>query len=376
LKAYLSFDRSMVLTAVWMFYSLPLVWSGLRRNILPILYCGFGVLGLSVIFGGIRGIWYEPIEYFKTILNSRAAALALILVGLVIHGWWLRKRRQAHGWVDQGLVILQYSGCAILFILCTFETNDYFRWLTMNKVGETKAGLDFNRSMIFAIVWTIYSLPIAWYGLRRNVLSVLYCGLGALCLSIMFGIVQGITFVPVQNFTPLMNLRAGALALVILGSSLHAQWFRGRRQAYVWIEKILGIFQVVVVLLVFILITGEIWDFFGKAIFLLKERVIASPGELTRLMNLRHLSLSGSWLVYSIILMIIGISRRIQRLRIIAIVLFGITILKIFIYDLSFLQALYRIFSFVGLGVMLLATSYLYQRYKTFIFGGASDKMP
>ncbi|MCJ7784906.1 MAG: DUF2339 domain-containing protein, partial [Desulfobacterales bacterium] len=97
---------------------------------------------------------------------------------------------------------------------------------------------------------------------------------------------------------------------------------------------------------------------------------------LTRLTNLRHLSLSGSWLVYSIILMIIGIWRRIQRLRIIAIVLFGITILKIFIYDLSFLQALYRIFSFVGLGVMLLATSYLYQRYKTFIFGAASDKVP
>jgi len=52
------------------------------------------------------------------------------------------------------------------------------------------------------------------------------------------------------------------------------------------------------------------------------------------------------------------------ELRLQAIALFGIAILKIFIYDLSFLETLYRIFSFVGLGVVLLAVSYLYQRYR------------
>ena len=375
-RKYLSFNRFMFLAVVWMIYSLPLVWSGLRRNIVPILYCGLGVLGLSVIFGGIRGIQYEPIEYFKTILNARTAALALILVGLVIQGSWLRKRRHVYGWVDQALVVLQYSGCAVLFILCTVETNDYFRWLMINQAGEMRAGLNFNRSMILAAVWVLYSLPTGWYGLRKNVLSILYCGLGVLALSVILGIVRGITFVPILSFTPLMNLRVGVFVVIILGSALHAQWLRNRRQTLGWIERILAIFQVVVVLLIFLLITGEIWDFFGKAIFLLKGKIIPSAGELARLTNLRHLSLSGSWLVYSIILMIIGIWRRMQRLRIIAIVLFGITILKIFIYDLSFLQTLYRIFSFVGLGVMLLATSYLYQRYKTFIFGIASEKEP
>jgi uncharacterized membrane protein len=50
-----------------------------------------------------------------------------------------------------------------------------------------------------------------------------------------------------------------------------------------------------------------------------------------------------------------------------AIGLFGIAILKIFLYDLSFLERLYRIFSFVGLGVILLLVSYLYQRYKEII---------
>jgi uncharacterized membrane protein len=53
----------------------------------------------------------------------------------------------------------------------------------------------------------------------------------------------------------------------------------------------------------------------------------------------------------------------------VSIVLFGFTILKIFIYDLSFLETLYRIFSFIGLGVILLAVSYLYQKYKDVILG-------
>ena len=52
-----------------------------------------------------------------------------------------------------------------------------------------------------------------------------------------------------------------------------------------------------------------------------------------------------------------------------AFALFGFSILKIFIYDLSFLDTLYRIFSFLGLGVILLAVSYLYQRYRAIILG-------
>jgi uncharacterized membrane protein len=77
--------------------------------------------------------------------------------------------------------------------------------------------------------------------------------------------------------------------------------------------------------------------------------------------------LSTSWLLYSIGLMGVGIVRRVRTLRVIAIVLFGVAILKIFFYDLSFLETLYRIVSFLGLGLILLTVSYLYQRYRSVI---------
>jgi uncharacterized membrane protein len=66
--------------------------------------------------------------------------------------------------------------------------------------------------------------------------------------------------------------------------------------------------------------------------------------------------------------MAFGFWRSARNLRVVAFVLFGITILKVFVYDLSFLERVYRIFSFIGLGVILLAVSYVYQRYKNVIF--------
>jgi uncharacterized membrane protein len=60
----------------------------------------------------------------------------------------------------------------------------------------------------------------------------------------------------------------------------------------------------------------------------------------------------------------IGMNRRSKLLRIMALALLGLTILKVFLFDLSSLERLYRIFSFIVLGAILLAVSFLYQRYR------------
>ena len=50
---------------------------------------------------------------------------------------------------------------------------------------------------------------------------------------------------------------------------------------------------------------------------------------------------------------------------------FDLCVLKVFMYDPSFLDTLYRIFSFLALGLILLAVSYAYQKYKDVILGKA-----
>jgi len=64
-----------------------------------------------------------------------------------------------------------------------------------------------------------------------------------------------------------------------------------------------------------------------------------------------------------------GIARRIRGARILGMLLLGITILKVFFVDLSSLQTLYRMVSFIVLGLLLLAVSYSYNRFRNMIFG-------
>ena len=61
--------------------------------------------------------------------------------------------------------------------------------------------------------------------------------------------------------------------------------------------------------------------------------------------------------------MVWGIVKKIKPIRYTALALLAISILKVFIIDLAFLGQVYRIISFMGLGVIMLMLSYFYQKY-------------
>lgn len=82
-----------------------------------------------------------------------------------------------------------------------------------------------------------------------------------------------------------------------------------------------------------------------------------------------QLSLSVLWALYASLLTGIGIFRRNRGARALGILLLGATVLKVFLLDLSALQTFYRIVSFIVLGLLLLAVSYGYNRFKDLIFG-------
>jgi uncharacterized membrane protein len=60
----------------------------------------------------------------------------------------------------------------------------------------------------------------------------------------------------------------------------------------------------------------------------------------------------------------VGMWRRSPGLRLGAIALFGLAVAKVLVVDLSALDAIYRILSFLVLGAVLLVASFLYARYR------------
>jgi uncharacterized membrane protein len=77
--------------------------------------------------------------------------------------------------------------------------------------------------------------------------------------------------------------------------------------------------------------------------------------------------LSIVWGISSFIIMWLGMSNRYKPLRIIALVVFGITLVKLIVYDIRNIAPGGKIIAFILLGVLLLIISFMYQRLKKII---------
>lgn len=189
-------------------------------------------------------------------------------------------------------------------------------------------------------------------------------------------------FIPLFNkrfFTYFMTIVAGAVMgyAAVRGSRNFIPAERGTT-AFLWSS---------VNLLMILAITLEIYAFFDARIFAVEDRLarqqakeipldygsgsyypspwsIPVNGEYRSLVNQRNAAISVFWTLYAIVLITFGIAFRTAFLRWSALAVFGVTALKVFLIDLSQLETIYRIISFIVLGILLLAASYLYFRFE------------
>lgn len=74
--------------------------------------------------------------------------------------------------------------------------------------------------------------------------------------------------------------------------------------------------------------------------------------------------LSALWSVVGLAALGLGLRRSISAIRSGALALLLVTVAKVFLYDLSTLNSVYRVISFLVLGVLLLSGAFLYQRQR------------
>jgi hypothetical protein len=77
----------------------------------------------------------------------------------------------------------------------------------------------------------------------------------------------------------------------------------------------------------------------------------------------RDMSYSIAWALFALLLLIVGIRKRIAATRYAGLALLGITVVKLFFHDLSQLDQLYRIGAFIAVAVIAILASFLYQRF-------------
>ncbi len=79
--------------------------------------------------------------------------------------------------------------------------------------------------------------------------------------------------------------------------------------------------------------------------------------------NAETYAYSAAWLLLGIALLIAGVWRKDKMIRYASLAIMILTVAKVFLHDASELEGLYRVFSFLGLGLSLLGLSYFYTRF-------------
>ncbi len=309
-------------------------------------------------------IYFNPDSY-ELLFNKRALTYFILILSCGSSALLFRSNDSKT--LNLVKSTLHYTWGVSLLFLIVIETNDYFG--RARHLGTFSSSIiNFHEVLVLSTLIMLYALGMSISGGRWKNHAVLYCGIGGFVLSILIALLGTYTFHPIEQFLLIVNVRTALLVFLICSTILFitkikfdeispaGKYFRNG-------------FELTLAGLIFFLLTIETIDFFQQKIYFAESSRIGNQLE-----NFMQMSLSVVWLFYSIVLMVIGIWKQTRGIRIISIVIFGFTILKIFSYDLSFLETLYRIFSFVGLGLILLAVSYLYQRYKDLIFGAAKSE--
>jgi len=90
--------------------------------------------------------------------------------------------------------------------------------------------------------------------------------------------------------------------------------------------------------------------------------------DLAGYQNQYKLGLSLIWGTYALALLFTGMIKKKKHFRIFAILLFAVTLLKLFFYDLISLSTISKTIVLVLLGIILLLASFLYNKYKDLLF--------
>lgn len=112
----------------------------------------------------------------------------------------------------------------------------------------------------------------------------------------------------------------------------------------------------------------------GMSFLLLSVEVAGYFGRLAN-SQVVQAALSVTWTAYAAILLVAGIIVRRSPIRLAGLIMLGLTLCKVTIIDLAELQEVYRIVSFIALGLVLMGGAWLYHRFDSRMFGDSLRRL-
>jgi uncharacterized membrane protein len=285
---------------------------------------------------------------FMLFWNTRfGTAVCLPLAGAVfvlLHRRWRESRILPDRVLQAGAGIVS---CLLMLLILHGEVG---QWLVAWEGANPAFDGDFYALFARSLIWVLGGAAMLAAGLGVRSQPVRWSGLLPLSVGLVYAWVLYGRVIDDQMLFINLQFLAGAVGVVVMfGWSVAMRLWEDRtgegevvvREGTYWAG----------VLVLFVVLSLEVWKFATDS-FVVDER--------SRWAGLMALSLT--WGLYAIALLAVGFWRRVRPLRLVALGLFGVTGLKLVLVDMAGVEELYRIVSFLAIGVLMVGASYLYHR--------------
>jgi uncharacterized membrane protein len=258
-------------------------------------------------------------------LGLSAAILAFIYLCL---GGLIKNRRK-----EDKYLALTLLGMGVVFLTLVFP-------LQLKRYSIT-------------IAWAVESVVLMWIGIKIPSRGARVGSFIVLALTI-FRLFAFDSYLTGAEFLVFLNRRVMSY-LIVIGSIAISTWLMSKNKEKLKSDELSLLVPMIIFanFLVLFLLSKEAYDYFKYIISSNKQLWIMHQFVLTLI-----------WALYGGIMILVGFVKKFKPLRTFALVIFGITILKVFFYDLSRVATVYRIIAFLFLGVLFVLVSFIYQRQR------------
>ena len=353
-------------TMGWAIEGVVLTWIGLKLNHRLTRYAAGVVLFVALMHWlqfDLGEFGYDLDRRFWPIFNRRGASILFLIASLLASAWLYHRRAEE---VDARERTVWMGALALISYLLTIfwwsvDGRDYFESLKdpYRELGSEQPAywteivrLDNWKHFFLSSLWTVAGTVLLVVGARRKLAAARYVALALLALAGANIFLFGAIFYLESWHWPLLNPTFMAFALLTAAMAVAYREY-ARAADKIDRDESAVLSTAFLILGNLLLLTGlrlEVEEF-------LTHRLQLTEGDFTR-----QLCYSVLYALYGGGMIVVGIWRRNRIARLMGLGLLTLTIVKVFLFDLSSLDQIYRVLSFIALGVTLLLVSYLYQR--------------
>ena len=229
-----------------------------------------------------------------------------------------------------------FGGVALFFITLIFPIQFDRQWITIGWALEGAA-----------LLWLFHRVPHP--GLRLAGAGLLIAGFARLALN------PAVLSYHTRAATPIINWYLYSYGIVTICLFAGA-WLLREPRNKIWQINLPPFLNSLGSVLAFLLLNIEIADYFtpqGSSVL-----TFEFSGNFGR-----DMTYSIAWALFALVLLGAGFWKQLKAARFAGLGLLVVTLLKLFIHDLGRLEQIYRIGAFLGVGVIALLASFLYQRF-------------